>query len=68
MHIAQYYTDNPANKEKIIALAELLGCEYRTVENIISVQVDDDETLARLKSSDCLPWTVQIGEHNYKLE
>jgi len=47
MHILQYYTASQADKARIIALAELLGCEYRTVENIIAVQVDDDETLDR---------------------
>lgn len=61
MHIFQYYTANPANKAKIIALAELLGCEYRTVENIITVQVDEDETLGRLQSSEWLPWVVEAG-------
>ena len=50
MHILQYYTASPADKAKIIALAELLGCEYRIVENILAVQVDDDETLDRLRA------------------
>jgi len=50
MKIAQYYTDKPETKEKVIALAELLSCEYRTVENILAVQVDDDETLDRLRT------------------
>jgi hypothetical protein len=61
MHIAQYYADSPATREKIIALAELLGCEYRTVENIIAVQVDDAEALAKLKRSECLPCAVEAG-------
>ena len=50
MHILQYYTASPANKAKIIALAELLSCEYKIVENIIAVQVDDAETLDRLRT------------------
>jgi hypothetical protein len=49
MYICQYYAASPDNKAKIIALAELLGCQYRTVENIIAVQVDDAETLGRLE-------------------
>jgi len=50
MLIAQYYPASPADKAKIIALAELLSCEYRIVENILAVQVDDDETLDRLRT------------------
>jgi len=50
MHILQYYTASPADKARIIALAELLSCEYRIVENILAVQVDDDETLDRLRT------------------
>ena len=61
MHIFQYYTANPANKAKIIALAELLGCQYRTVENIIAVQVDDEETLGRLERCECLPYAVEAA-------
>ena len=60
-YIAQYYAATPANKAKIIALAALLGCEYRTVENIIALQVTDDETLARLKRCECLPCAVEAG-------
>ena len=59
MHIAQYYAASPATKDKIIALAELLGCQYRTVENIIAVQVNDSVTLAKLQRSECLPWVVE---------
>jgi hypothetical protein len=59
MHIAQYYTDNPETKAKIIALAELLGCEYRAVENIITVQVNSKETLGRLERCEWLPWVVE---------
>jgi hypothetical protein len=62
MNIFQYYTDNQETKDKIIALAELLGCQYRTVEDIIAVQVDSDEALARLKRSKSLPWVVQRGD------
>jgi hypothetical protein len=61
MYIAQYYTASPADKARIIALAELLGCEYRAVENIIALQVNDAETLGRLESSECLPWVVEAG-------
>lgn len=61
MHILQYYTASPADKDKIIALAELLGCQYRAVENIIAVLVNDVETLGRLKRCECLPWAVQAG-------
>jgi len=50
MHILQYYTVSPADKARIIALAELLSYEYRIVENILAVQVDDDETLDRLRT------------------
>ena len=50
MHILQYYTASLADKAKIIALAELLSCEYRTVENIITMQVNDPETLDRLRT------------------
>jgi hypothetical protein len=50
MYIAQFYVASPADKARIIALAELLSCEYRTVENILAVQVDDDETLNRLRT------------------
>jgi len=50
MHILQYYTVSPADKARIIALAELLSYEYRIVENIRAVQVDDDETLDRLRA------------------
>jgi len=50
MHILQYYTTSPADKVKIIALVELLGCEYRIVENILAEQVDDDDTLDRLRT------------------
>ena len=59
MHIAQYYTASQADKAEIIALAELLGCEYRAVENIIAVQVDDEATLARLRRCEWLPWVVE---------
>ena len=59
MHIAEYYTDSPANKAKIIALAELLDCDYRAVENIIAVQVDDEATLGRLRRCEWLPWVVE---------
>jgi len=61
MHFLQYYTASPADKARIIALAELLGCEYRTVENILTLQVNDAETLGRLESSECLPWVVEAG-------
>ena len=61
MHILQYYTASPADKARIIALAELLSCEYRAVESIIDVQVDDPETLGRLQRCDCLPWAVETG-------
>jgi len=61
MHILQYYTASPANKAKIIALAELLSCEYRAVDNIITVQVNDAETLDRLQRCECLPWAVEAG-------
>ncbi len=62
MYICQYYAASPATKDKIIALAELLGCEYRAVENIIAVQVNDSVTLAKLQRSECLPWVVQRGD------
>ncbi len=61
MHILQYYTASPADKAKIIALAELLGCEYRIVEGIIAVEVTDQATLARLKRSEFPPWAVEAG-------
>lgn len=59
MYIAQYYTASLANKARIITLAELLGCDYRVVENIIALEVNDEAALARLKSSECLPWVVE---------
>ena len=59
MHILQYYTASPADKAKIIALAELLGCEYRAIENIIAVQVNDAETLDRLQRCECLPSAIE---------
>lgn len=61
MHILQYYAAAPANKAQIIALAELLGCQYRAVENIIAVQVDSQETLGRLERCEWLPWVVEAG-------
>ena len=61
MYIAQYYAAPIENKEKIIVLAELLDCEYWTIENIIAVQVDNNATLAKLKRSACRPYAVQAG-------
>lgn len=62
MYICQYYAATQANKDKIIALAELLGCQYRTAENIIAVEVDDDETLGRLDRCELMPCAVQRGD------
>ncbi len=59
MHILQYYTASPADKARIIALAELLGCQYRAVEKIIAVQVDSQETLGKLNRSELLPSAVE---------
>ena len=61
MYICQYYAASPDNKAKIIPLAELLSCEYRAVENILTLQVNDAETLGRLESSECLPCAVEAG-------
>jgi len=61
MYIAQYYTVNTETKEKIIALAVLSNCQYRTVEGIITVQIDEDETLGKLMSSEWLPWALEAG-------
>lgn len=59
MFIAQYYADTRKKRDKVIALAELLGCEYRTMENIITLQVRDKETLTKLKWSELPPYSVQ---------
>lgn len=61
MYIAQYYAEAQEDKDKIIALAELLGCDYRSVEDIITLQVKDEQTLSKLKSSELPPYTSLLG-------
>lgn len=56
-YIAQYYAEAREDKDKILALAELLGCEYRIVEEIITLQVKDETTLSRLKRTELQPYS-----------
>jgi len=59
MYIAQYYADSASKKQHIEAMAVMLKCQYRAVENIITVQINNKETLEKLKNSEWPPWTIQ---------
>ena len=59
MYIAQYYTSTDEEKKKIVAMIELLGCDFRIVENIISVQINDEQTLSKLQRSEHPPYSIQ---------